>query len=210
MRFAYIILSETVIGHFSLNPILMKQQFQFIYRQMQADVDKCRQQSRTELERIECCFRTADDFWLRMRDALSNHAFRNEDEEIDFFKHVKPLFTSQIEFYTLIYQGMLFKPEADCTKIASFWESESGRLGRFCENKEAFIQYYKSGDTSLDRQYFLRDNNRQAPVYKIYDKNANFSTSHDGLVAALLAQEMYHEYTRAKLRELGREGDCLS
>jgi len=210
MRVAYIILSGTVIGHFSLNPILMKQQFQFIYRQMQADVDKCRQQSQSELERIECCFRTADDFWLRMRDALSDHVFKNEAEEIDFFKNVKPLFTSQIELYTLIYQGMLFKPDADTIKIESFWESESGRLHRFCESKEAFIQYYKSGDTSLDRQYFLRDNNHPAPAPKIYDKNANFSTSHDGLVAALLAQEMYHEYTRAKLKELGWKGDCLS
>jgi len=173
---------------------------------MQADVCKCRQQETPELQWVECCFRAAAGFWLHLREALENYHFNSEEEEIDFFKNVKPLFTSQIEFYTLIYQGILFKPEGDPIKIESFWENESARLGRFRENKQAFVRYYKSGDTSLDKLYFLRNSNtaRNGIVSKIYDKNANLSTSHDGLVAALIAHEMYYEYTRAKLTDLGR------
>ena len=183
----------------------MKHQFQYIYGQMQADVDKCRQQGMTELEQVECCFRKAASFWMQVREELKHYNFKGEEEEIDFFKNVKPLFTSQIEFYTLIYQGILFRPEEDPVKIESFWESEAARLHRFQENKGEFVQYYKSGDTSLDKQYFLRNNNtpRNGIVSKIYDKNINFSTSHDWLVAALIAQEKYHEYTRGKLKELG-------
>ncbi len=207
MRFASAILAVQLYPAITpYNPILMKHQFQYLYRQMQDDVCKCRQQQFPELQWVECCFRSAAGFWLHLREALANYHFKSEEEEIDFFKNVKPLFTSQIEFYTLIYQGILFKPEEDPVKIESFWESESARLNRFRENKEAFVRYYKSGDTSLDKLYFLRNNNtpRNAVVSKIYDKNANLSTSHDWLVAALMAQEMYHEYTRAKLKELGQ------
>ena len=183
----------------------MKQQIQSIYRQLRADVDVCRQQDMPELERIECCFRTASVYWVNMREELSQYRFTTEEEEIDFFRNIKPLFTSQIEFYTLIYQGMLFKPKEDPVKIAAFWAGESARLNRFCENKEAFIAYYKSGDTCLDRQYFLRDNNKTpgAVAPRVYDINTHFSTSHDWLVAALMAQEMYHEYTRDRLKEIG-------
>jgi len=176
-----------------------------MYRRLRADVDQCGQRDVPELERIECCFRTASVYWTNMLEELSQYRFATEEEEIDFFRNIKPLFTSQIEFYTLIYQGMLFKPKEDLVKMVAFWASESTRLSRFSENKEAFISYYKSGDTCLDRQYFLRDNNRTpgAIVAKVYDKNTHFSTSHDWLVTALLAQEMYHEYTRDRLKEIG-------
>ena len=183
----------------------MKQQFQCIYLRMKEDVDNCRQLELPELEKVERCFRTVAGCWVHVKEALTDHHFANEEEEIDFFKNVKPLFTSQIEFYTLTYQGLLFKPETDRVKIESFWESESGRLQRFRENKEAFVQYYKSGDTSLDKKYFLRNSNdtRNGVTPKVYDKNADFSTSHDWLVAALMAHEMYHEYAKSKLGELG-------
>jgi hypothetical protein len=183
----------------------MKQQFQSIYRQLQADTDLCRQRDMPELERIECCFRTASGCWGNMREALNHYRFTTEEEEIDFFRNIKPLFTSQIEFYTLVYQAILFKPQEDLLKIAAFWAGESARLHRFCENKEAFIAYYKSGDTGLDSQYFLRHNNKAScsSAPRVYDKNHHFSTSHDWLVAALIAQEMYHAYTMDKLKEMG-------
>lgn len=184
----------------------MKQQFQSIYQQMQADIDQCRQQDLPELEKVECCFRTVAGYWIGMREKLNNYRFATEEEEIDFFKHTKPLFTSQIELYTLIYQGILFKPKEDQLKIASFWANELSRLNRFNENREDFIRYYKSGNTYLDRQYFLR--HRKTPgaaAPRVYDKNTDFSTSHDWLVAALMAQELYHEYARKKLKEAGSE-----
>lgn len=181
----------------------MKHPFQAIYRQLQADVDQCRQRNLPELEQVECCFRMATACWISLRQELSHYRFDTEVEEIEFFKHIKPRFTSQIELYTLIYQGILFKPAEDPHKIASFWSGESERIDRFTENKEAFIQYYKSGDTHLDRQYFLRHSNIPAAAgMRTHDNSSGFSTSHDWLVAALLAQEMYHAYASDRLREL--------
>ena len=173
---------------------------------MQAEVNKCYQREEPELERVECCFKTTADSWLRVRQQLADDYFESEQEEIDFFKNVKPLFTSQIELYTLIYQGILFSPKEDPLKIESYWVAEAARLARFRENKEAFMQYYKSGDTSLDKLYFLRNNNMlcNGVTPKIYDLNADLTTSHDWLVAALMAQEDVPRVHPGKLKELGR------
>lgn len=182
----------------------MKQYCQTAYLQLQAAIGRCLEQDIPELEKVESCFRTATGCWVKVREELLHYRFATEDEEIDFFKHIKPLFTSQIERFTLIYQAILFKPKEDLCKIISFWAGESGRLQRFSENKSFFIRYYKEGDTHLDREYFLRLNNQSASgtVSGKYDKNNRFSTSHDGLVAALLAQEMYQQYVKDRLREL--------
>ena len=76
-------------NHISFNPGSMKQQFQSIYRQLRADVDLCRQRDIPELERIECCFRTASVYWMNMLEELGRYHFTTEEEEIDFFRNIK-------------------------------------------------------------------------------------------------------------------------
>lgn len=54
-------------------------------------------------------------------------------------------------------------------------------------------------------QYFLPANYDLADymVSKIYDMNGKFMTSHDHLVATLIAHEIYHEYVTEKIEMSG-------
>jgi RteC protein len=183
------------------NTLSMKTTYNQLYNEMQADISRV---ELPELKRVECCFRIATDYWCRLKELIRDQDFAGYDKEIDFFKNVKPLFTSEIEFYTLVYQAMLFQPENDPCELTIFWKNELRRLQKFKESKEEFVRYFKSGSVCMDQQYFLRENNdlSNAVFCKIYGQDRKYTTSHDCLVAALLAQEMYHEYVKEKLKRL--------
>ena len=125
-------------------------------------------------------------------------------EEIDFYKNIKPKFTSYIEYLPLIYLALSFLPDGDINMQRFFWIEESKKLQKFVEKNIDFVNYYRTGNTKYDIQYFLTANYDLAgfKVSKIYDMDGKFMTSHDHLVAGLFAHEMYHEYVKNKLERL--------
>ena len=53
-------------------------------------------------QEIECCFHICNNYWGQVRERLIHYEFNTRHDEIEFFKIIKPLFTSQIEYYGLI------------------------------------------------------------------------------------------------------------
>lgn len=179
----------------------MKEKIQLLYRQMLTDLERCWHSELTDLEKIEKCFRISIKCWYRLRDEFAG-GFEDAKAEIDFFKNAKPLFTGRIEFYTIAYKSILFKPE-DKSRLKAFWKEELKRLQTFKKNNEEFINYYKSGDTSLDNQYFLRVEDGE--VSNLQEVGAELRSSHDHLVSAIHAQELYHKYVMEQLKKLNEE-----
>lgn len=175
----------------------MREKIQLLYRQMLTDLDRCWLAELTDLEKIEKCFRIAIKCWYRLRDEVTSHGFDSTEAEIDFFRNIKPLFTGRIEFYTIAYKAILFKPE-DKSRIRAFWKEEAKRLKAFKKANEEFIQYYKSGDQSLDKKYFLRIENGAAD--NLQEVGAELRSSHDHLVASIHAQELYNKYVSEQLK----------
>lgn len=176
----------------------MNEKIQLLYRQMLTDLERCWQAELTDLEKIEKCFRIAIKCWYRLRDEFAGKAFATKEAEIDFFKNIKPLFTGRIEFYTIAYKSILFKPEEN-PRLKAFWKEELKRLQLFRKNNEEFIDYYKSGDTSLDEQYFVRIK-EEAP-HNLQEVGAELRSSHDYLVSAIHAQDLYHKYVLEQTKE---------
>ena len=81
--------------------------------------------------RAEKCFWIAHEHW---KDLLSKEYlldFCYDQVEIDFFKSVKPAFTSFQEYYILLYESLLFVPQNKEDAIC-FWQEELKQYERFC------------------------------------------------------------------------------
>ncbi|HJU46470.1 MAG TPA: RteC domain-containing protein [Chitinophagaceae bacterium] len=180
----------------------MKEKIQLLYRQMLTDLERCWHSELTDLEKIEKCFRIAIKCWYRLRDEFAGSAFESTEAEIDFFKNLKPLFTGRIEFYTIAYKSILFKPE-ERSRLKAFWKEEFKKLQTFRKNNEEFINYYKSGDTSLDGLYFLRV--EDGMPHNLQEVGAELRSSHDYLISAIHAQELYHKFVAEQLKMLSEE-----
>jgi len=175
---------------------------------MQEDMGHCRKKELGRLEEVECCFHMAERFWALLRADLSGHVFDRIDDEIKFFKYTKPKFTSEVEYYSLLYHAELFRKDVhDAVDLRHFWTREKRRLKKFIAENEVFYQYYKEGKCEFDELYFVRSNSDLSnfPKAKVYDLEEKAATSHDSLVTMILALERYTMFIEEEMRVLHGE-----
>jgi hypothetical protein len=175
-----------------------------IYQEMVSEVYVSRQIDLSATSRVTYCFKVCMDYWNRLKEQLRSYTFASEEEEIWFFKSLKPKFTSLIEYYTFVYHGLLFMPALAEDDMQAFWNKEKDKIKQFYSKNAAFCQYYKSGNTSLDQLYFLRSNAIDCLncYNKLYDTDAQMVTTHGHLVSTLLAYDMYDAYLQQEAKKV--------
>jgi hypothetical protein len=154
---------------------------------------------------IEICFKCSLDFWAKLQKQIKKDGFQSPEEEIYFFKKVKPRFTAYIEYYTCRYHALLFRPSDDQLELARFWKWELRKIEKFNEINQDFCRYVRDGLTERDAEYFLRAGNRGVQVMtgRIHDLDPGTATPGDYLVTMMGAYELYETYIHEELKKLG-------
>ncbi len=174
-----------------------------LYQQMQDDIEKSAVNCTCEMLMIENCFTITMRYWNNIKQRLDCHLFSNETEEIDFFKNIKPLFIAAIEYYTLYYQAMLFKPSHDTAALTAYWMQQLKRVETFYNRHRDFYQYYTSGQTCNDNFYFIRRNNICDSTSQLFSDNKP-SISYDHIAARIIGYQRYLAYVKDQLEILLR------
>ena len=180
----------------------MQNSIEQLYQEMMEAIKaKSCQPNKTDL--VESCFWIANNYWNSLKKNIDTASFIQLSQEIDFFKNQKPKFTSQIQFYTILTEVLLFIPDETDLKL-EFWKYEHGRFQNFCERNKAFIDYLVKGREEYDSTYFVQVGPDWIPYQQpaFYDADKNFMSSPDHLVRGYLAHQMYHQYVTQKLNEL--------
>ena len=168
-----------------------------LYASLEAAIEACSTQIGPPIAVIECCFQAASHYWDLLKIRLNGYAFPSEAAEIFFFRNIKPLFTSAIEYYGLLAYAQLFKDsEADAAVLQKFFCRERQRLDKFAAANHDFYQYYKSGATDFDDLWFVRANNDGGNFVKAkpHDIDSAAATRYDYLISSILALEKYVDY----------------
>ncbi len=155
-----------------------------------------------EMEMIEACFKSSLDSWGKVCKQVKATGFRDDKEEIRFFREVKPVFASFIEYYTYRYHAVLFSPVNDIEEMKRFWRWEEKKMQRFFDNHKEFCAYIREGATHRDAEYFLRasgepDKTRCAGDL-IHDLDADLLSPKDPLLTIMIAYELYGQYIETK------------
>jgi hypothetical protein len=164
-----------------------------LYRQMQYDINELRGACKCETAMIEGCFTIANHYWNDIKQRLESYLFCNETEEIHFFKNIKPLFIAAIEYYTLHYQAILFRPTHDAPSLAAYWLHQLKRVETFYARHKDFYLYYTSGQTYSDSIYFIQRNNA-----------ATATASYDHIAARIMGYQQYLLYVEQQLEILAQ------
>ena len=138
--------------------------------------------------------------------------FKSVDEEIHFFKEMKPLFTSKRIYHNSVYRIETKKPSGSTRILKKYYNIELEKLKRYFDDNLDFYKYYRTKSTYLDYKYFVRSSFdiKQSLDNFYYEADLNFTTSHDFKVAKILAHDLLQLYLEDKLKTLERKSDKLN
>lgn len=147
----------------------------------------------------------------QLRSKLGTHEFLNKQEEIDFFKKIKPIPLSNLIYYSEIKSLEMNFPRINRKDQRKYILRQTDRLNNFFAEQSEFVQYINMGHDHMDKYYFTREN-----LHHLVDWNPDFhfrdpmfNTSHDSLYAKVLAFQRLVPYLEVRLENLGNNNSPI-
>ena len=131
----------------------------------------------------------------------------SQQEEIDFFKEIKPDILGMLLYFNKMYAIELKRPNGSNETQREYYEKELSSLTYFFERHLDFYQYYRAKSNYLDEYYFIRgkDCARLCADSVQYIHDPLFSTGFDYKVAKIVCNEMLRIYLNKKIHCLEKQ-----
>ncbi len=168
----------------------LNEQLNFIDLEIDDQIKKCEQAITIILKSIN---------ELKKTTIKSN--FKSQNEEIQFFKDIKPKFTSKLIYYNTIFKIETKKPHGGERILKKYLNNELDKLKRYFDNNLDFYKYYRTGSNYLDHKYFSRGkiDIKLALDSFYFEVDHSYSTSHDFKVAKIMAHDLIQVYLEDQL-----------
>lgn len=153
------------------------------------------------LKRSELSFHMCKKMIEGLKALVIKHKFKNEEEEIKFFKEVKPLFTSRLIYHLMVYNIETRKPNGGKEILKKYFTKELEKLKHYFDYNIDFYKYHRGGANFLDHKYFVRNifDIQLTLDGHIFENDTRFSTTHDFKVAKILAHDRLQVYIEKEL-----------
>lgn len=129
------------------------------------------------------------------------------EEEIIFFKEIKPEILGFLLYFNKIHTIELKCPNGSNDTLGEYFQNELDSLTYFFDRNLDFYQYYRAKCTHFDEQYFVR----KKPCYNLcldsvhFVIDSEFSTGYDYKVAKIICNEMLRIYLNKKMQGLDKQ-----
>jgi hypothetical protein len=144
----------------------------------------------------------------RLKTFILIYTFKNEEEEILFFKDIKPKFCYRLIYYRKIFNIEMNRPLAGFDAQKEYLNRELNAINDYTTKRLDFVRYYRSGSTHMDSLYFLRgrvDTEQYLETF-YYELDPKFSTNCDFKVAKIMANDMLSAYLMQEIELLNDNG----
>jgi hypothetical protein len=149
-----------------------------------------------------------------MKNHVLEHHFIDENEEIEFFRIIKPQILGKLIYYNKMYRIETSCPVSTGKMYYKYFSSELQQLKH--EYKEHicnsdFYRYYRSGRTDRDHDFFkLGKINLNTGLNSfIFEVDTQFSTYYDYKVSRIIADELLYNYLIIKINPVDKPGMAL-
>lgn len=164
-------------------------------------IDLEEQNRLTKAQKSIYCLKNA---LIQLKAFVLDYTFKNHEEEIEFFKKVKPEIFSKLIYFTRLYSIESRRPFVSSETETEFLRDELDRINSFFKDHLQFYQYYRMNSTFLDDKCFLRG---REDLHLFEDSmlcfvDPDFSTSHDYMVAKIMANDMLVVFLNTELEKI--------
>lgn len=128
-------------------------------------------------------------------------------DEIEFFKEMKPEVLGLLLYFNKIHNVELKRPIGSNETQSEYYDKELKSLTYFFERNLDFHQYYRANSNYLDEYYFVRgkSNHELCADSAHYILDPLFSTGYDYKVSKIICNEMLRIYLNKKKYSLEKQ-----
>ena len=127
-----------------------------------------------------------------------------KNEEILFFKNMKPYVFSKLIYYVKLFSIESKRPRSSNKSQVKYFNNHIDRLQNYFNDNLEFYHYFRRGAIFLDEEYFIRGKAdiRLFPDSLSFLTDEKFSTSQDTTVATIMAYDMLIIYLKREIDKL--------
>jgi hypothetical protein len=182
----------------------MKDKTDIILNELEAKLRILNLEEGLSIESVEKSIVLCEEYLNKLREFLEKNKFDSVQGEINFFKIIKPKFTSKLHYYISLFNLELKRPINGKETLRKYLQEQLEAIGRFKDANIETYKYYRSGATFLDEKLFVR-NKRDLRLFLdpiVYQFDINFSTTHDHKIAIILAYDDLELHVRNELKKI--------
>jgi len=143
-----------------------------------------------------------------LRILIKQQGFQDTEEEIHFYKFIKPKFHALYVYHASLFNIESDKPIGSKKTRRRYFHNELRRIDNFFYHHLELYKYYRSGKTHLDKEYFIRGQAFKEDTIDIVTPviDREFCTPQSINLAVLLAFEQVKEYLQNSMLEIETPG----
>lgn len=179
-------------------------------KEIDAEIEKIENSEISSMTKSLEASRLLRDAYNELKSFISSYTFQSEEEEILFFKEIKPRLCFRLIFYRKLYNVEMDRPTG-IEKQREYLNDLLNGINKYNCKRLDFIRYYRSGSSIFDSLYFLRgqaDTEQYMETFS-HEFDPNFSTNCDFKVAKILANDMLSDYLSSEIEALNDNNNMI-
>ncbi len=147
-----------------------------------------------------------------IRNIVIGYQFKTKQEEIYFFKHLKPKVYSKLIYYVKLFNIESKRPRGSSISQIEYFNCQINKLQTYFNDNLDFYHYYRRGATTFDKYYFLRgkaDIRLLSNTFHFFT-DEQFFTSHDCIISTILAYDLLIVHLKKEIDKLESNGKYLN
>jgi len=192
---------------FALKTKTMKAYIQTLYTELQEDLEAYMEMGILPINKLSGALHTLRGTLGKLKSHVLQHPFKDQQEEITFFKKEKPLFVAEQLYAVDLCIIQTAQPRYDTALIREYLESELRQINVYFRKYSFLYQYYQLDSTDMDVLLFVRGAYpKDVLVPDAADPDPAFSTACDHLWARFMAYERLREWLVSEIRAMDGGG----
>ncbi len=159
------------------------------------------------LRRAEMSVHQIDHSLAKLREHVVTNGFPSQEEEILFFKEIKPSVYSKRIYFAKVYHIEVNRPVGRACIQKKYFLKAFREIEIFFKENVPLYRYYRENQTFLDDKLFVRGmpirHLLMDPFY--HDADPEFSTYGDYFMSRILANKLLNDYLKKELAAIEQQ-----
>jgi hypothetical protein len=179
-----------------------------LYANMNEELEVIAMTSDNILQRAERSYFVVEHSLKELKEYILSYTFKDKDEEIKFFKEIKPMFLAELIYFMEVYQVESWKSPVGRHEEIAHYGLGAKRVDFYFKRYNELYTYYRKGSHENDDRYFLRTEDAPGLITPISfsDMDPRFSTIYSYQFGKMLAYEQFSNYLQQCVYRLEHPG----